>query len=137
MNDAKIDCDEAATIIKNGHGYQLSNLLSVELDGRTKGSLERRTENDPDDPDDPNFSEPDEPDRDDPKEVARRREWILNGLALGRQLRARDVSLQFQTSLSTSKRDYKALKVEGKIRFIGNRRTGYYRLQKPRAQADD
>ncbi len=41
---------------------------------------------------------------------------------------ADDIALQFNTSVKTAKRDIVDLKVKGKIRFCGSKKTGYYVL---------
>ena len=64
-----------------------------------------------------------------------RREWILQQLAAGIRLKAPDVVKQFKCSVKTAQRDLTALKDEGKIKFVGPARNGYYVLCKaPKAE---
>lgn len=68
------------------------------------------------------------------EESARRREWILEQLGEKVPLKAPNVAEQFGRSKKTAQRDLDALRDEGLIEFVGDPRTGYYRLrQAPRA----
>lgn len=61
-------------------------------------------------------------------EAARRRTWIVMQLQVGVQLKAPMVTAQFNRTKKTAQRDLNALRDEGRIEFVGDRRTGYYRL---------
>jgi hypothetical protein len=61
-------------------------------------------------------------------EAARRREWIIQQLEGGVQLKAPIIAAQFKRTKKTAQRDLDALRDEGKIEFVGDPRTGYYRL---------
>lgn len=61
-------------------------------------------------------------------EAARRREWIMEQLKAGVQLKAPMVASNFKRSKKTAQRDLDALRDDGEIEFIGDPRTGYYRL---------
>lgn len=63
--------------------------------------------------------------------AAARREWILQQLAEGVELKAPNVANQFKCSVKTAQRDLTALKDEGKIEYVGAPRTGYYQLCPP------
>ena len=60
--------------------------------------------------------------------AAARREWILQQLAAGTRLKAPDVVKQFDCVVKTAQRDLAALKDNGRIKFVGSARTGYYVL---------
>src|SRR5262245_6824902 len=62
------------------------------------------------------------------EEAEKRRAWILHQLAAGVQLKTPHVAKQFSRSNKTAQRDFDALREEGKIEFVGDPRTGYYRL---------
>lgn len=72
----------------------------------------------------PNVRDPDVPN----DEAARRREWIVRQLQAGVGLKAPMVAAQFKRTRKTAQRDLDALRDEGKIEFVGDPRTGYYRL---------
>lgn len=59
-------------------------------------------------------------------EAARRREWIIEQLKAGVQLKAPLVASHFKRSKKTAQRDLDALRDEGKFEFVGDPRTGYY-----------
>jgi biotin operon repressor len=68
---------------------------------------------------------------------AERRAWILAQLSSGKELRAPDIAKQLNCGTKTVHRDLKSLKAEGRITFVGPRRTGFYRLvEKSDGQAD-
>ena len=60
--------------------------------------------------------------------VEERREWVLQRLAAGRQLRRSDLEAEFSVSPTTAKRDLQTLREEGCIEFVGSAKAGYYRL---------
>jgi len=158
-SQTKLKCGRFDVILSGGPGYRFADCVTVR-DGEMPGSSEEMAVdrganvpdvpngNVPNVPDVPNGDVPDVPngdvpnvpedgaehvpDRDDgPGNALCRRKWILDRLAEGRQLQAPDVAAQFKCSVRTAKRDLGELKEEGKIEFVGNRRTGYYR---PRTQ---
>lgn len=57
-----------------------------------------------------------------------RRAWILQQLGEGKRLKAAAVAEEFECSEKTALRDFAALKEQGAIEFVGEARTGYYRL---------
>ncbi len=61
-------------------------------------------------------------------EATRRRGWIVQQLQSGIRLKAPTVAEQFKRTKKTAQRDLDALRDEGKIEFVGDPRTGYYRL---------
>ena len=56
-----------------------------------------------------------------PDNAAARREWIIQQLAEGVELKAPNVADQFKCSVKTAQRDLTALKDEGKIEYVGRR----------------
>ena len=60
-----------------------------------------------------------------------RRTWILYQLSAGVELKASHVANQFKRSLKTAQRDLDNLRTQGKIEFVGDARTGSYRLKSP------
>jgi hypothetical protein len=66
-----------------------------------------------------------------PDDAVTRRDWILQQLANGVELKAPAVVEQFKCSVKTAQRSLTALKDEGKIEYVGAPRTGYYRLCQP------
>lgn len=58
----------------------------------------------------------------------RRQLWFLAELAIGRNVKAADLALQWNVTDKTARRDIRALKARGRIVFIGPRKTGRYRL---------
>lgn len=60
-------------------------------------------------------------------EAARRREWIIEQLKAGVQLKAPLVASRFKRSKKTAQRDLDPLRDEGTIEFVGDPRTVYYR----------
>jgi hypothetical protein len=63
-----------------------------------------------------------------PIKLNKRQKWFLLQLQTGHKKSADDLVLKFNTSLKTAKRDITDLKVKGKIRFCGSKKTGYYVL---------
>lgn len=61
-------------------------------------------------------------------EAARRRGWIVQQLQAGIRLKAPMLAAQFKRTKKTAQRDLDALRDEGTIEFVGDPRTGYYRL---------
>ena len=154
-----IDCDRHAVVLSRDEGYRLSPSVSVRreipnVQGTAPGSSvpdrvdpsrddpddpNRNDPDDPDDPDGPDRDDPDGPDRDDPEDSSganARQAWILEQLADNRELRAPDVVRQFGCSLTTAKRALRALKRAGRIVFVGDARTGSYRLNKPQGSSE-
>ena len=84
-------------------------------------------------PDVPDHDVPDVPDDPDETNEASgvRKAWILKQLEIGRDLRAPDVAERFDCSIKTAKRDLQALRKGDKIEFVGDARTGSYRLKQP------
>ena len=63
-------------------------------------------------------------------EAARRRAWIVEQLADGVQLKAPLVAAHFKRSKKTAQRDLDVLRDQRKIEFVGDPRTGYYRIRR-------
>lgn len=62
-------------------------------------------------------------------ESAQRQAWILEQLQNGVELKATAVAAHFGRGLKTAYRDLAVLREAGKIEFVGDTRTGYYRLR--------
>ena len=137
-HQAGIDCDRLDVVLSRGAGYRLAPSISV----RREIPSVQDTAPGPSVPDGPDRGDPDrdDPDRDDPDVPdgtsgvsAARKSWILEQLADNRELRAPDVVRQFGCSLATAKRALRALRRAGQIVFVGDARTGSYRLNQPPA----
>lgn len=63
-----------------------------------------------------------------PIKLSKRQKWFLLQLQIGHKKTAGDITLQFNISLKTAKRDIADLKAKGKIKFRGSKKTGYYVL---------
>jgi len=115
---ANISSGQRDVILSGGSGYRFAECLTIRYD-----SLAAIT-------DITDMAEPpdvrDDDVRDD--EAARRREWIIQQLEAGVQLKAPMVASQFKRSKKTAQRDLDALRDDGEIEFVGDPRTGYYRL---------
>jgi predicted DNA-binding transcriptional regulator YafY len=61
-------------------------------------------------------------------EAKRRRTWIIQQLSGGIRLKNQDVADQFKRSKKTAQRDFDALRAQGEVEFLGDPKTGYYRL---------
>lgn len=57
-----------------------------------------------------------------------RKAWILEQLTVGKKLKAGSVADHFNCSMRTAERALTTLKNQGVIEYVGNPRTGYYRL---------
>jgi hypothetical protein len=143
-DQAGIACDRQDVVLSRGAGYRLSPSISVSreipsVQGTAPGPSVRdgpnRGDPDRDDPDDPDRDDPDVPD-DSSGASAARQAWILEQLADNRELRAPDVARQFRCSLTTAKRALQALKRAGRIVFVGEARTGSYRLNRPQGSSE-
>jgi len=129
-----IRCEREDVIARTNRGYQLSAKLRVRiafgqsLADAGGGKREKNLAGDPDgsdpnDPDRPRWRDPNGPNRE------ARHNWILQQLALRRELRAPDIAKELGCSLKSAKRDLKSLANEGKIEFAGSSRSGSYRLR--------
>lgn len=128
---ASIQCGDQDVILSGGPGYRLSDCIIVQEDGKsanapitdTRGKTDVRNIADDDVPDvrDTVLDVRDEA-------VSARRAWILERLTDGDKLQAPAVAKHFKCSAKTAQRDLTALKDDGKIKFVGSARTGYYVL---------
>lgn len=57
-----------------------------------------------------------------------RQYWFLILLQQTHKGRAEDIAAEFDVSIKTARRDIKALKMAGKVRFIGAKKTGSYEI---------
>lgn len=57
-----------------------------------------------------------------------RQRWFLDRVAAGHFCRADDISADWEVSLKTARRDIAGLCSSGRIRFVGARRNGRYRI---------
>lgn len=151
---ANIRCGMRDVILSRGSGYRLSEKLSVHeatnlitiQNGKSGPEYTDRLD-DPRDTDDtgpdrndtnpdardtnpePHDTDPDPHDTDDLSTSSSiRQAWILKEIATGRRLQVSDIIAEFGVSKATSKRDLKALRLEGKIQFVGTSRQGCYEL---------
>ncbi|MEZ6152329.1 MAG: hypothetical protein R3C09_19690 [Pirellulaceae bacterium] len=154
-SQANMVCDPKAIILSGGAGYRLSHILSVQWaeppncaisnditdkcehesaldvgdgvgnnaagDGDVVGN---NVSGDGDDGGNDVASDGD----DGGNEVATRKAWILEQLAEGKKLKAGSVADHFNCSMRTAERALTSLKSQGMIDYVGNPRTGYYRL---------
>lgn len=111
-------------ILSGGSGYRFAECLTVRYDSPAANTDITDTA-EPEDVRDNDVHDVFDV-RDD--EAARRREWIIEQLKAGVQLKAPSVASHFKRSKKTAQRDLDALRDEGKIEFVGDPRTGYYRL---------
>jgi hypothetical protein len=122
---AGIKCGPDDLIVSGGEGYRLSPALSVQFVDQTMigdiGDMEAKA-------DVPNVPDRDVPNVPDGGSQARR-EWILAELSRGVRLKAVDIAKHFGKDRKTALRDLKQLRNEGKIDFVGDPRTGCYRLK--------
>jgi hypothetical protein len=65
------------------------------------------------------------------REAEKRQAWILHQLENGVRLKAPHVAKEFNRSTKTALRDLEALCGQRKIEFVGDPRTGFYKLCKP------
>jgi hypothetical protein len=138
---ANLECGLLDVILSGGRGYRLGECITVrdgEQPGKPSIANTGRKNDDPngpnhDDPNGLNSSDLNFP-NDEFEAAGARRNWTLQELGKGQKLRAPDVQRECGCSLTTAKRDLAALKEEGRIEFVGTRRTGHYRL-KERHQA--
>ncbi|MCI0333341.1 MAG: response regulator [Planctomycetes bacterium] len=133
-----LDCGRQEVIVRTKQGYQLRDWITVQ-DGDGKNASDNQGQVKIDVPNQAETDVPNGSSLDDPNvlndDAAVRRDWIIQQLVQDRKRRAPDIQQKFGCSLKTAKRDLKALKDEGRIEFVGSRRTGYYRLKdskKPR-----
>jgi hypothetical protein len=67
--------------------------------------------------------------RDDPINLPdERQNWFLILLKHTRKGHAKDIAAKFRVSLKTARRDIRVLKMAGKIRFVGAKKTGSYKI---------
>jgi hypothetical protein len=130
---ANMECGRHDVILSGGPGYRLKEWITVK-EGDDQGHGRSTTA-----ADDPDRDTDHDPDRepDDPNGATARRRWILKQLANGVRLQAPHLVQQFGRSLATAKRDLQAMRDAKKIEFTGKARTGFYRLTRPPAQAED
>ncbi|MEX0937366.1 MAG: winged helix-turn-helix domain-containing protein [Pirellulales bacterium] len=127
LNKANCICGREDVILSGGPGYRLSHHISVQYvdDSAITDTTDMDDESD--------VSNDDVRDvfnvRDDTS--GGRRNWILQQLSAGVQLKAPMVAERFGCSAKTAQRDLTALKGDGLIEYEGASRTGYYRLCSP------
>jgi hypothetical protein len=139
-DEVGIDCGREDVVLSRGPGYRLAPSISVRrvspnvqvaAPGTSVPDVPDRR--DPDVPDRVGPSDPDSDPDDSSGATAARQAWILGQLADHRDLRAPDVVRQFGCSIKTAKRSLQALRKAEKIVFVGDARTGSYRLKPPGA----
>jgi hypothetical protein len=146
QSEAGISCDRHDVVLSGGPGYRLAPFISirheipsVQVDAAAPSQAvgyERSSIDDPDDPDVPDGAGPGDPAA--PEDAAEwsndststRRIWILDQLGTGRVLRAPAIVKHFGCSMKTAKRDLRLLREQGKIEYVGNSRTGSYRVKR-------
>jgi hypothetical protein len=135
LGDARIECKRCDVIMSRDSGYRLSPKLSVQHPDRPKAQATPDTDDtdrhDTDDTNDTDRRDTDDTDRYNAALTSLpnvRRDWIMDQLMKGVQLKVFNVTEQFRCSPETAKRDLKALKGEGLIEFLGIANTGHYRI---------
>jgi len=123
---ANIISEHKDVILSGDSGYRFAETLTVRYADPptitdTTDITDTAETDDVPDPDVPNV-------RDD--EAAQRQEWILEQLQQGVELKASAVAAHFGRGIKTAYRDLAVLREAGKIEFVGDTRTGYYRLRK-------
>ena len=123
---ANIICGKDDVILSGGPGYRLSESVVIELSPEiadmTADITDTGTDRDDHDQSDSDVLDvPDDP-------ALNRQAWIVEQLENGVQLKGPDVVQNFACSAKTAQRDLTALKEAGTIEFVGNARSGYYRL---------
>jgi hypothetical protein len=132
-----IECGRRDVVTRTPQGYQFREWITVRDETEVSGQDDQRhaaqsaAESVPDldgtnvpnarDPNDPNVTQ---------GKMETRRYWILEQLRSGRELRAPDMARALGCSLRTVKRDLEFLKREGLVEFVGEPRTGHYRVKK-------
>jgi hypothetical protein len=117
--EANISCGDGDVILSGGRGYRFAESLSVQfVDEPTITDITDIN----DSPDVPNVLKVRN------KEATSRRAWIVQQLKNGVELKAPTVATQFKRSIKTALRDLEALRDEGKIEYVGDPRTGFYRI---------
>jgi len=133
MEEANIDCRNDDVIVSGGAGYRLSQKLSIQGAGKNDETPLQDHEIPQDvqsDPVDATVNDPvGDPVLPSDDTVATRHIRILQAIQSGRKLRAPHIADELDSPLPTIKRDWKTLKNEGKIEFIGSPKTGHYRLR--------
>lgn len=125
LEKAGIEVENGDVITSSRTGYHFSQKLTVQL--KDGGSWPANASSSV--PNVPDGSVPGVPNRDVPNgDRCKRLAWILDQLTQKRQIKTVDVMNQFGCAEKTAKRDLKALRSQGKIEFVGTRRSGFYRL---------
>lgn len=121
---ANILCGKRDVIVSGGSGYRFSDCLTVhsanastitDITDTAKATHVR---------DDDVCNVCDTPD----DEATRRRKWIIQQLRDGVKLNTPMVAAHFHRTKRTAQRDLDALREAGRIKFIGDPRTGHYQL---------
>lgn len=118
LTKKRINCGRRDIILSGGPEYRLSERVSVRYVGQPVITDTEQPEDVPHDDVRDVCNVPDE--------AVARRQWILQQLAEGRELKAPMVVNQFKCSVKTAQRDLRALKDVEKIEYVGTPRTGYY-----------
>ena len=126
LEGANIICKKDDVVLSGGPGYRLAESVEIELSTEITDTTTDITDTG-DDRDDHDRSDSDVLDVPDDPALARQA-WILEQLENGAQLKGPDVVQNFVCSAKTAQRDLTALKKAGKIEFVGNARSGYYRI---------
>lgn len=121
LRSANIKCGRRDVILSGGPDYRIAASLTVQDSVRCQGEPITDIADTAEDSDVRDVLDV----RDEAAGV--RRAWILQQLADGKRLKATAVVDQFECSKKTALRDFAALKDAGKIKFVGDARTGYYR----------
>jgi hypothetical protein len=116
---ANLICRQNDVILSGGSGYRFADCISVQF--ANEQAIKDISDTD---------SASNVRDVRDGK-AADRQSWIMAQLQNGVQLKAPMVAEQFKRSKKTAQRDLDALREAGRIEFIGDPRTGLYRLAGP------
>jgi hypothetical protein len=122
-NKAGIVSGPKDIILSGGTGYRFTDRLTVQFVDEPAITDITDTGGESDVPEDDVRDALDVPDN-----AVTRRDWILQQLADGVELKGPMVAKQFTCSVKTAVRDLTTLKDEGKINYVGTPRTGHYRL---------
>lgn len=63
-----------------------------------------------------------------------RQRWFVERVARGIRCHSRDITVHWDVSQKTAKRDIAALRLAGLVQFVGARRNGYYSVAEPKPE---